>query len=331
VDGNRCWFFSPAYPEMPPPYNSTQELLQETQTDFWMINMGEPVEFNPIKETEYIQLENLMTAEQDGTLVNLASTYDVQSERLMIGTGSKGIRALTFSPLLVLKEIPLTALIKRMLSSCETKLGCPVEIEFAMTFDPPRFGFLQVRPMVVPEGELEIPAEEMDNEKTLAASETVLGNGVLENIKDIVYVIPELFELKNTRLIADELERHNRRLMDEKRPYLLIVFGRLGTEDPWLGIPVTWGQICGASVIVEATQNNVRVELSQGSHYFHNIINLGVMHFSIPFSSPYHIDWEWLFKQTQFNRMTYTRHVRLENELHIKVDGRHGLGTILHA
>jgi hypothetical protein len=108
----------------------------------------------------------------------------------------------------------------------------------------------------------------------------------------MVYVIPERFNLKDTRQIAEELEKHNQRLLAEKRPYVLIVFGRLGTLDPWLGIPVTWGQICGAKVIVEATQENVRVELSQGSHYFHNIINLGVMYFSMPFSSPYRIDWE---------------------------------------
>jgi hypothetical protein len=59
------------------------------------------------------------------------------------------------------------------------------------------------------------------------------------------------------------------------------------------GHTVNWGQICAASVILEATRENVRVELSQGSHYFHNIINLGVNTF-LPFSSPHRIDWDWL-------------------------------------
>jgi hypothetical protein len=62
-------------------------MLDETQTEFWVVNMGEPPEYNPIKETEYLRLENLMTAERDGTLHRLASTYDLQSERLSIGTG----------------------------------------------------------------------------------------------------------------------------------------------------------------------------------------------------------------------------------------------------
>jgi hypothetical protein len=114
-----------------------------------------------------------------------------------------------------------------------------------------------------------------------------------------------------------------------KRPYLLIVFGRLGTLDPWLGIPVTWGQICGAQVIVEATQKNVRVELSQGSHYFHNIINLGIMYFSMPFTSPYRIHWDWLESQQVVNEKQYTRHIKLSDGLFIKVDGRSGRGVII--
>ena len=84
-------------------------------------------------------------------------------------------------------------------------------------------------------------------------------------------------------------------------------------------------------MILEATRENVRVELSQGSHYFHNIINLGVMHFSLPFSSPHRIDWDWLLGQPVVNSLNHTRHARLEHGLQIKVDGRHGWGTILHS
>ena len=97
-----------------------------------------------------------------------------------------------------------------------------------------------------------------------------------------------------------------RKVVDDRG---LIRAGRLGTLDPWLGIPVTWGQICGAKVIVEATQENVRVELSQGSHYFHNIINLGVMYFSMPHGSPYPLDWGWLEQRCREFVQTYRRAV----------------------
>jgi hypothetical protein len=329
VDGGKAWTYSPRYPQMPPPFESVWKLLAETQTEFWAINLGEPPEYKPTQEAEYLRQENLTTAERDGTLDHLVSTLDPQSDRLTIGMGSKGPRALTFAPLLALKEIPFNDLMKRLLARCEAHLGTPVEIEFAMTFDPPRLGFLQVRPMVVPSGDLQLSEEDLLDPQAIIASETVLGNGVLDSITDIVYVIPERFDLKLTQTIADELEAYNHALLAAKRPYLLIVFGRLGTLDPWLGIPVTWGQICGARVIVEATQDNVRVELSQGSHYFHNIINLGVIHFSMPFTGPYRIRWDWLESQTVTSEKQYTRHVRLAAPLRIQVDGRSGRGMIV--
>lgn len=329
VDGSKSWMYSPAYPQMPMPYESVEALLEETQTEFWSVNMGEPPEYNPIKETEFMRLDNLMNADSDGALMHLASTYDTQSERMTIGTGLPGPRALTFSPLLATNEIPFNPFLKKLIAECEMTTGCPVEIEFAMTFEPPRFGFLQVRPMVVPLDDQLVTEDDLHDPDVFVASETALGNGVVENISDIVYVIPDRFDLSKTKLIAEELAEINQALLLENRPYLLIVFGRLGTQDPWLGIPVTWGQICAAKVIVEATQDNVRVELSQGSHYFHNIINLGIMHFSMPFISPYRINWDWLKRMPVLDEKQFTRHARLGSNLRVRVNGRKGCGIIL--
>jgi hypothetical protein len=328
VDGGKSWTYSPAHPHMPPPFGTIDDLLNLTQTEFWSVNLGEPPEYNPVKETEYMRKDGLDAAEKDGSLHYLASTYDLQSERLTPGAGGRGPRALTFAPLLELDQVPLNPLIAGLLAQCEEQLGCAVEIEFAMTFDPPYFGCLQVRPMALPGGDLQVAVEDLDDVRAIAASETVLGNGVIDGIEDVVYVIPERFELQHTRLIAQELEGHNHTLLEQGRSYVLIVFGRLGTLDPWLGIPVTWGQISAARVIVEAAQENVRVEPSQGSHYFHNIINLGVMYFSMPYSSPYQIDWAWLQKQEVLKEGRFTRHIRLKTSLTVKVNGRDGRGVI---
>lgn len=328
VDGGKSWTYSPVFPQMPPPFESVQELLQETQNEFWVVNMGEQIEYDPIEETEFMLQKNLMDAEEDGSLQFLASTYDPQSDRLSIGTGVKGPRALTFAPLLSINEVPFNSLIKTLLEECENKFQCPVEMEFAMTFNPHYFGFLQVRPLLLPEGDLQVTQEDLENEEVLAASEMVLGNGLVQNIQDIVYVVPQKFQLKNTRQIAIQLEGVNDTLIALGRPYLLIVFGRLGTFDPWLGIPISWGQISGARVIVEATQDNVKVELSQGSHYFHNIINLGVQYYSMPFTSSYRIDWDWLAQQPLLQETEFIRHVSLPSPLKIKTDGRNGRGVI---
>ncbi|MGB2954947.1 MAG: PEP/pyruvate-binding domain-containing protein [Anaerolineales bacterium] len=329
VDGGVSWTYSPAYPKIGPPFGSVEELLKGSQKEYWAINMGTPLVYDPIQETEYLIQENLTTAEKDGSLRYLCSTYDLQSNRLTIGMGNPGPRVLTFAPLLALKEIPLNNLIKSFLSACEEELKNPVEIEFAMTFNPPYLGLLQVRSMVVTSDIVKVTDEDLIDANALVASENVLGNGLIDDIQDIIYVIPDKFELENTRQIADELEDINDSLLASGKSYLLIVFGRLGSSDPWLGIPANWGQISGARVIVETFQEGFKVEMSQGSHFFHNMTSLGVSYISVPASGKHQLDWDWLALQEEIQTTQFVRHVRLSAPLYVKIDGRSGRGIIL--
>jgi len=93
-------------------------------------------------------------AEWDDVLRFTASTYDAASDRLTIGTGVEGPRALTFARILELNDVPLNEVVRRVSRACREALDAEVEIEFALTLDrrrglPARFGFLQVRPMMV--------------------------------------------------------------------------------------------------------------------------------------------------------------------------------------
>jgi hypothetical protein len=297
--------------------------------------MGEPPEYDPIAETEHLVKADLRTADLDDSLRYVASTYDAQGERIVPGTGRDGPRVINFAPLLDLADFPLNKIVKRLLSICETEMGTDVEIEFAIAFpgdrdDPARFGFLQVRPMVVPEEVVEIADDEMTSSTVLLASDHVMGNGVEETIRDVVFVKPESFEARFTRTIADQLDCLNLTLMSEERPYLLIGFGRWGSVDPWLGIPVEWGQICGAKAIVEATLPSMNVEPSQGSHFFHNISSFQVSYFSVHHGRQPNIDWNWLKTQETISETEHVLHVRSEAPLRMKVDGRTGRGAIWH-
>jgi hypothetical protein len=158
----------------------------------------------------------------------------------------------------------------------------------------------------------------------------VLGNGVLDTIRDVVFVKPEQFDRMKTNQIAAEIEPFNRRLVENKKPYLLIGFGRWGTTDPPAGIPVDFGQISGAKVIVEATLPNLTGTMSQGSHFFHNVTSFKIFYFSIPHESEYRIDWDWLMKQRVVSETTFVRHIELARPLVAKVDGRSGRGVIIH-
>lgn len=338
VDGGITWSYSPAYPQATPPYGSIGELMKQTQVDFWAVNMGRVPVYDPVVETEYLVKGSLGDAEEDEVLRYLASTYDARSDRLSMGVGIHGPRALTFAPLLVLEEFRLNDLLRSLLAMCSEALGGPVEIEFAVTFPPPEagaagddrasFGFLQVRPMAVSNAVVDLDLSAIPREALLLASERVMGNGVIAGVEDIVYVRPDRFEARNTRVIADDLSRINLELLQAGRPYLLIGFGRWGSSDPWLGIPVEWSQIGGARAIVEATLPSMNVDLSQGSHFFHNIAAFNVSYFSVPFDSDLPIDWEGLARCEAEHETDFVRHVRLPHPLVIEVDGRQGAGAI---
>jgi hypothetical protein len=333
VDGGRCWSYSPAYPRANPPYNSPRGLLRQTQTSFWAVNMGKPSAYNPLCESEYLVQGELSDAEKDGTLRFAASTYRPEDDRIVVGIGSPGVRLINFAPIMAANLIPLNDLIKDIMAICQAAIGNPVEIEFAVTIDarlthPVRVGLLQVRPMVVTESNVEISQEEMNDERNIIASENILGNGTVENIRDIIYVKPELFEAKATKAIADQIELLNQKLVDSRRNYLLIGFGRWGSSEPWLGIPIDWSQISNARVIVEANLPGLDIEPSQGSHFFHNLMNLRVCYFFVPHTGKYRINWEWLNRQEVVAETEYVRYVRAEKPLGIRVDGRNGRGIV---
>ena len=328
VDGGKCWTYSPAYPMIAPPYRSSVELVKSTQSTFWAVNMGKPPAYDPINEREYLVEGTLQDAEEDGRLQYIASTYDPASDSRTPGTSRVGIRVLDFSMLLASRELPVNQLVRNILAVCAESVGAPLEAEFAMTFDPPRFGFLQARPMVVSQAEVTLTEADLRSDRTRIRSGTVLGNGIVDTISDIVYVKPEMFATTSTRAIADELADLNNVLTSSHRPYILIGFGRWGSADPFLGIPVAWGQISGAQAIVEASIPDLNIDFSQGSHFFHNLTSFHVSYFCIRSGGSDSIDWQWLQSQRIVNDRKFTRHITLPNPLTLKVDGRSGTGMV---
>ena len=118
--------------------------------------------------------------------------------------------------------------------------------------------------------------------------------------------------------------------MKNESPYLLIGVGRWGSLDPWLGIPVTWDQICGARTIVEAGFKDFIVEPSQGSHFFQNLHSFEVGYFSVPSNiDETFVDWEWLLAQEYVSVKKFTRLLKFENPITIKMSAHQNRGIIL--
>lgn len=332
VDGEPAWSFSPAYPKSPPPYNSIGDLLDTSQREFWAVTMAS-VPYDPTLETEYMVHPGLHEAEADGTLRFVASTFDPQSNRIVPTLYAQGPRLVNFAPILSSGVIPLNDALKALLTACEDHLGAPVEIEYAVSLDPEhgapaRLGFLQVRALAVGVEHVDVAEDELAGADVLLATDRALGNGVVETIRDIVYVKRDAFEPLVTLAIARELGALNATLLREEARYLLLGFGRWGTSDPTGGIPVNWGQISGARAIVEATLPNMRQEMSQGSHFFHNLTSLGVQYFSVSGRPGQRVDWDWLDAQTASSETPHLRHIRLAAPLLLKLDGRSGRGVV---
>lgn len=335
VDGGVAWTYSPAYPRIAPPFGSIRELMDGTQTQFWAVNMGKPPEYDPMSETEYLVQASLKDAEGDETLRFAASTFDASRDRVVPGIYAKGPRVLDFSPVLVYEQLPVNQIIVALMRAAESAVEAKVEIEFAMTVQERRgetpkvrFGFLQVRPIVVSHESVTVGEDELSNSAAIVASDKVLGNGTIKNIRDVVYVRPDVFSPEHTRTIAQQIGEVNGLLREEGVPYLLIGFGRWGSSHPSLGIPVDWSQISGARAIVESTLPNMNVDLSQGSHFFHNLSSFESTYFMLRYDGPYRIDWEWLRQQTVRGETEFIRHVRVCEPLSIRVDGRSGRGVI---
>jgi hypothetical protein len=334
VEGEPSWSFSPAFPKAPPPFNDIGDLLKFTQLRFWAVHMGPPQEAAPSQETEYLVEGDLQAADYDNTLRFVASTYDHRSDRIVPGVGAKGPRLLNFAPLLSFEQGAVVDLFKSLLEMGEQVVGGPVEIEFALDLNrekgfPAKLGFLQIRPMVVSAAAVDVSESKLKSEQAVLASTHTLGNGVEESIQDVVYLIPEAFALQSTPQISAQVAAINQKLMAEGRPYVLIGFGRWGTSDPWCGVPVEWEQIAGAKVMVEVPLAQMNPEMSQGSHFFHNVTSFEVFYFSLDLLEKQNVDWSWLERQPEVEKNTFVRHVRPTTPLSVRVDGKRKRGVIL--
>lgn len=334
VDGGRAWTYSPAHPMRVPPFNSIEDLLGETQTRFWAVRMDKPPVYDPTAEAEYLVHCDLAAAEADGTLARIASTYDPERDRVVPGTGASGPRVLDFAPLLRYADYPVNDAVRGLLALFAERAGMPVEIEWALTFPeaegaPARLGFLQVRPMALSDETVEVDDAALADPAAVIASGHALGNGAVGGLADIVFVRRDRFESRHLPAIAAEVEKLNRALVAAGRPYILVGFGRWGSADPWLGAPVSWPQIAGARVIVEAAIPGFHADMSQGAHFFHNLLGFRVLYFSVPEDGGSRIDWDWLEGLPRRSEGQYVCHAEVPTPLTARVDGRRGRGVVV--
>lgn len=335
VEGARVYRFSPAYPGMNPPFSSVKEYLKKSQNYFYALDLlKRDVEISHDEKLTLGKFE-LKDAEKDGTLHFVASTYHAQDDAIRDSVSTKGPRVLTFAKVLKYDVFPLAGILKEILKIGYESFGSHIEIEFALNLHKdaakkPEFNLLQIRPMIAGRESMEVSLDGVNPGRIICKSIHSMGNGIFKNLTDIVYVDPERFNPSKSQLIADEVGKINQKFIDADENYILIGFGRWGTSDPRLGIPVKWHQISKAKVIIESNLKDFYAEPSQGSHFFHNMTSLKLGYFHIKDSvDGEFIMWNWIKKQRIHNQTEHVRHIRFPYPLLVKIDARVSTGVVL--
>ena len=335
VDGGQTLRVSPYHPHQVLQTSEMETALRETQTRFYALDMKNVSEDFKVDDGFNILNLRVKEADKDGALNYIASTYDPYDQVIRDGIYEGGRKVISFCGVLQQGVFPLPELLQMAQTFGAGDMKRPVEIEFACNVNADRTGefyLLQIRPIVDSKQMLDEDVAAIPDDKCLLRSYNSLGHGINEDVCDVVYVkTGDDFTAANNPAIAEQVERINRRFLDEKRGYILVGPGRWGSSDYWLGIPVKWPHISGARLIVESGLKNYRVDPSQGTHFFQNLTSFGVGYFTI---NTYNND--GIFRQDILDQMPaveeteFVRHVRFPHPLKIMMDGKRQIGVVVN-
>jgi len=332
VEGERAFRFSPAYPNLD--IISHQDLYRNSQVHFYAVDLNK-------KDLNLLDGENaglitldISAAEEHGTLKHSASVLNTDNDTIIPGLDAPGPRVINFADILKYNYIPLASTLRTILDVVTEATGNPSEIEFAIDLNKDKDGnasfyLLQIKPLVGSGAGYDISPESINYDELLLESLKAMGNGVIDDIYDLIYIEPEKFDTMHTMEMAYEIDKINEKMLRANLRYVLIGPGRWGTRDRFLGIPVVWPQISNAKVIVEIDMPDFNLDASLGSHFFHNVTSMNVGYFSINQASGNgKINWDKITEQKVIEQGKYFRHICFEKPLLVRMDGKKGLAVI---
>jgi len=335
VDGGVTLRFSPKYPKRILQLSTPQMALRETQKDFYALDLR-PGSFKPSLDDGVNLLKlKVKEAEKDGTLNHLASTFDFNSNVLRDGVMHDGKKVISFANILQHNVFPLAEILDLTLKIGQKEMNKPVEIEFAVNLsknkaEPHVFTLLQIRPIVDNKETTDVDLDVINEKDSIIVSESALGNGIIDDIFDIVYVKPESFDPAKSSQIASDVAQLNDKFLEENKNYILVGPGRWGSTDPWLGIPVKWPNISAARVIVESGLENYRIDPSQGTHFFQNLTSFRIGYFTInPFINDGFYDIDFLRTFSPVFENEFIRHIRFKTPVVVMINGIKNKAVIL--
>ena len=328
VDGEKVLRFSPSCPHQTLQISTPDLAMRDSQQVMYALDLR-PDKFKTSVD-DSVNLARLPIGECKGfaSLRHVASTYDRNDRKLVDSALPDGPKYITFAQILKYDTFPLAEIVRSLLAIARQEMRCEVEMEFAAELSPGAggralFNVLQIRPISTDSKGTEVDWEKIDTSSAIILSENALGTGMIEGVRDIVYLKKEAFDPLKTVEMAAEIAALNERMLSEETGYVLIGYGRWGTSVPTLGVPVKWGDISEVKALVECELPGFMSEQSQGTHFFQNLTAFGVGYMGADT-----FDQSPLDSMPAYGEGKYFRHVRFPEPLFICVDGRNSRGVI---
>ena len=352
VDGGKSLRVSPSHPAHVIQTSEPQLALKETQSTFLALDLA--AADKPVSKDETFDLVRLTVreAEADGSLDWIASTYVRDDDMIYDTPHMRGRKLVTFAGVLRYEAFPLAKIVQLVLQYGANEMRRPVEVEFAVRFSQQStinsqqsddnsqvttFGSqlkgifypLQIRPIVSARECIDEDLTAVPEAQRLLYSTRSLGNGIITDVHDIIYLKEGAFSMVDNRTIAEEIRSLNRLFTEHGTGYILVGEGRWGSSDTALGVPVEWADISAVRLIAEVSTDGRHIEPSQGTHFFQNLTSFGVGYLTIDGGTSREVfDRTWLDAQPAVWESRLVRHVHSNTPLTIKMDGLHGIGVV---
>ncbi len=320
--------FSPSHPDLRPQGMTVDAILSASQETIDVMDYEDEIlksihlrEMQSYNEEFYKLTETL----KEGTYFTETKKFFEPAEHLV----------LTFKPLIMgNRHLPFVPFIMSLLRNLERVIGRPIDMEFA--FDQEYGGkhdedggfyLVQVRPLGRhPEHRpVEIPTN-IPEENVLLRSHSVLGNGKIVGITDIVWVQHRKYDFTKGYDIAREVGRIND--MFEGMEYVLMGPGRWATTNPALGVPVNYSEISNAEVVVELSHAKFSPELSYGTHFFADMEASNMLYIPLFLDKGDYLNENFLIEKKNEVESNWVKVIKVPQGLNVYVDGNSRTGFI---
>lgn len=328
VDGDQVLRFSPKYPKNVLQTSTPDLTMKETQQAMFALNL-QPDKFKTSVD-DAVNLERIPISDCGSfrSFSKVVSTWDYENQRIVDSPVPKGPKFVTFAHILKYNTFPLADILNTLLEITRKEVKCAVEIEFAADLDrgdkAALFNVLQIRPISSVNSFNSVDWSSLDTEGALLSSGCAIGPGMIQGVRDVVYLRRQNFNVLKTREMAAEMTAINNRMREEGRNYVLIGYGRWGSSIPSLGVPVQWSNISEAKVIVECCLENFRIDPSQGTHFFQNMTSFNAGYVNVnPYSRPgEYCNLDALDAMPAEYESDFVRIVHFPEDLTICIDGK---------